>query len=313
MGSDFSDFLAQLPFGLILTVCGSAILLVIVMTYIVSARARRAKARVPQTPAYVGAPSRANLPQTGDLPDLDMLMDMSSIAAFPPPPEATTPPRPTRKGTHTIHTDDSGEAEAVEVMAIMRDIVDGKLIVQMGDKLYKNIYTDADFKEKFTKLMRELAQTAQAKPVAPSAEPAPAPTPSPTPPMLMEDTPPEPPARKVESLPPPPIAPDGTMPGDLPSFKIEDQQPIQPRKRGQKLDIQPAPELDIAGAIEAYLQHKLKHTTDYTGRSIHVYPSSDGGVRIEVDGQYYDGVGDIRDDTVRAFMQQTIQEWQDRQ
>lgn len=312
MGSDFSDFLAQLPFGLILTVCGSAILLVIVMTYIVSARARRAKARVPQPPAYVGAPSQADLPQTGDLPDLEMLMDMSSIAASAPPPAASTPPRPARKGAYTVHTGDSGEAEAVEVMAIMRDVVDGKLIVQMGDKLYKNVYTDSDFKEKFTKLMRELAQTAQAKPATPSPEPAPAPAPGATPPMLMEDTPPEPPARKVESAPPPPVAPDGTMPGDLPSFKIEDQRPIQPRKRGQKPDIQPTPELDIAGAIEAYLQHKLKHTPDYTGRSIHVYPSPDGGVRIEVDGQFYDGVGDIRDDTVRAFMQQTIQEWQDR-
>jgi hypothetical protein len=318
MGSDLTDFLAQLPFGLILTVCGSGILLVVVMSYIVAARARRTKAQTPQPPAYAGAPTAAGLPQTGDLPDLDMLVDISSMREDTPSPAAAPPPppRPARKGTHTITTSDDGEAEAVEVMVIMRDVVDGRLVVQMGDKLYKNVHTDADFKDKFTKLMRELAQAVQTRPAAPPAPSAPSPeSPPPTvpdsAPPVQQDVPKTPP-RKVENAPPPPIAPDGTMPGDLPSFRIADQKPIQTRKRGQKPDIQPVSELDIAGAIEAYLQHKLRHTPDYAERSIHVYPSPDGGVRIEVDGQFYEGVSDIGDDGVREFMQQTIQEWQDR-
>ncbi|MCB9452680.1 MAG: hypothetical protein H6672_14675 [Anaerolineaceae bacterium] len=328
MGSDITDFMAQLPFGLILMVCGSAILLVIVMAYIISARARRSKAPTPPaTAAYVGAPSPDDSSQSGDLPDLDMLVDVSSLAAPPPqapapPPQpiAAPPPRTPRKGTYSVNVNDGDETEAVEVMAILRDVVDGKLIVQVGDKRYKNIHADEDFKDKFNKLMRELVQTAQNKPVAPPPArqqpgpeaPAPA-APPPAPETAQSTLPPAAPSppRKVESA-PPPATPDVPVPGDLPSFRIDDQQPIQTRKRGQKLDLQPVPELDIAGAIEAYLQYKLTHTPEYAGRSIHVYPSPDGGVRIEVDGQFYDGVSDITDDAVREFMQQTIQEWQDR-
>ena len=101
------------------------------------------------------------------------------------------------------------------------------------------------------------------------------------------------------------------MPGDLPSFKLDDN-PFERPKRGKKLDLKPVPELNIAGAIEAYLQYKISHTPDYQSRSIHIYPSPDGGVSIEVDGLFYDSVGDIPDNDTREFIAGAIQEWQER-
>jgi hypothetical protein len=73
------------------------------------------------------------------------------------------------------------------------------------------------------------------------------------------------------------------------------------------------PELDIAGAIETYLQHKLAQTPEYAGRKIHVHSAPGGGVRIQVDESFYDAVGDVTDAGVREFLSATIQEWQDRQ
>lgn len=304
MGSDFSDFLGQLPLGLIIMVCGSGLLLVMVLTYIIMARARRSKneTATPPPPAYAGAPS-PEPSHPGDMPDLDMLVDTATLSA-----PATPPAKPARKGTYNVTTNDSGTSDAVEVMSIMRDVVDGRLIVQMGDKSYKNFNLDADFKDRFTKLMRELAQAAQAKAASPSPAPAveapPAEPPKPV-------TPP-PPAPRPAVTPPPPMNADGTLPGDLPSFKMDDQKPLQTRKRGQKFELEPVPELNIAGAIEAFLQYKLQHSPEYAGRSIHVYPAPDGGVMIEVDGEYYESVGAVSDDAVREFLSQTIQEWQDR-
>jgi hypothetical protein len=103
----------------------------------------------------------------------------------------------------------------------------------------------------------------------------------------------------------------GKLPGDLPSFKLDDN-PMPKLKRGQRNDLPPVPEINIAGAIEAYLQHKISLTPDYAGRSIHIYPASGGGVSIEVDGKYFEAVSDVSDPVVREFLSDTISEWQDR-
>jgi hypothetical protein len=102
------------------------------------------------------------------------------------------------------------------------------------------------------------------------------------------------------------------LPGDLPKFKMPDTPP-QPPKRGRKPVAEPIPEINIAGAIEAFLQHKLAFTPEYSTRSIHVRPASHGGVHIEVDNKLYDSVGDVEDAAVREFLTATIAEWQSRQ
>src|SRR6185503_13912042 len=97
---------------------------------------------------------------------------VSTPASIVPPPVAvaSAPIRSARKGTFTVVPKDGSSTEAVEVMTILRDVVDGKLIVQMGEKSYHNVNSDAEFKERFGKLMREVGQmVGKAAPASPTA------------------------------------------------------------------------------------------------------------------------------------------------
>lgn len=335
MGSDFTQFMQQPFVGPVLGLLGFfTILLVLVIVLLVYLRRRRARQRL------AGAPVTASTygidRETNDMPDLDVLVNhLPAQENAAPAPLSTLPSAPAaavraaRKGTFAITVSDGGTTEVVEVMTVLRDVVEGKLVVQMGDRIYQNINNDAEFKDRFTRLMRELAQVA--KPL-PSTQPETAAVQKPSMtlhPEVTTDTalpsgavePPAtplsetvheaaPPAPKAY-IPPPPIAPNGEMPGDLPKFNLDDQGPIKPT-RAQRREAKPIPEINIAAAIEAYLQHKLRFTPAFDGRSIHIYPSPDGGVSIEVDGQFFDSVGDVADLDVKNFLQTTIQEWQDR-
>jgi hypothetical protein len=336
MGSDLSDFLRQLPTGLIVMFCGSGILLVLVVMALIYMRRQKAQAAAfsgAQPMTHYAAPA-ANL---HDMPDLDSLVGGASPPEPAPPvrsmPSASLPatsappPRAPRKGAFNIALNDGATVEAVEVMAILRDVVDGRLIVQIGEKAYVNLSGEPDLKDRFTRVMRELAQVVATKPAAsPTAPPEPSPSQTPTveqpavsalesepaveiPPATT--APIQPPSTPKPSAPPAPVAPPGQMPGDLPKFSTADMEPLSMRRRGKR-EVKPVPEINIAGAIEAYLQHKLSHTPEYANRSIHIYPAPDGGVSIEVDGQYFEAVGDVTDLAIREFLANTIQEWQDR-
>lgn len=332
MSSDFTEFLSQ-PFitGMLSLMCTVFLLLVATIAALVYVRRRRAQKKAAESApsGFVTAPSPVSFNQM-DMPDLDQLMHQpvqppapaAKVTAAPVPvTNAPAPPaRPSRKGTFTVTPKDGGSTEAVEVLTILRDVVDGKLIIQMGEKAYENVNIDPEFKERFGKLMRELGQmVGKASAPAPTPVQAAEPTPSPEPedlpiPPASEAVRPNEPSfliPKQPAAPPPPIAMDGKMPGDLPSFKLADN-PLQKLKRGRKPDLQPVPEINIAGAIEAYLQHKLSYTPEYSGRSIHIYPAPGGGVRIEVDGQFFEAVSDVSDVGVREFLSTTIGEWQDR-
>jgi hypothetical protein len=218
---------------------------------------------------------------------------------------------------------DGSSTEAVEVLTILRDVVDGKLLVQMGEATYHNVNSNAEFKERFNKLMREVGQRvtkpAATTPVNTETEDD-TQTVSPEPESeevlpsvsdLMQPNEPSFLAPKKPVPPPPTYSPSGTVPGDLPSFKLEDN-PMQKLKRWQKADLPPVPEINIAGAIEAYLQHKLRQTPEYSDHSIHIYPAPGGGVSIEIDGKYFEAVSDVTDPAIREFLSDTITEWQER-
>lgn len=308
MGSDFSSFMQQPFVGPVLgMMCFLGIMLVAVVVLLAYTRRRKAAQQQMQTdPVTFDASGH-------DMPDLKLLIE-SAPPAPTSAPSIPPPARAARKGTSMVAVSDGDATEAVEVMTILRDVVDGRLLVQMGEKTLLNVNNDPEFKERFMRIMRELGQAATKPPTTPVTS-APQET---TPPTIEEESPvplgslvplpPTPPKPKASTPPPPPAS--GKMPGDLPSFRLEDN-PIPERKRGQKVEIKPVQEVNIAGAIEAYLQYKLQHS-DYAGRSIHIYPSPDGGVSIEVDGRFYDAVGDISDDSVREFISAAIQEWQER-
>jgi hypothetical protein len=331
-GNEVEQFVQQ-PFvaAMLGMVCFFGALLVFVVVALAWVRQRKARqnqpALIPAKPAFVGA--------NEDMPDLDLLVNMPAAAPVPPPapvspapasrptpaanpngmpnfsaasaPAAPAPNRPARKGTFSLSVKDVGNTQAVELLTVLRNVEDGTLIVQMGDKAYQNINHDTDFRERFNKLMREVGQM-----VAQNNTTAPTPvTTASTPTIEPEVSPVVEPDPAPSYTPPPPVTPSGKMPGDLPSFRLEDN-PMQPIKRGQKAQKVSVPELNIAGAIEAYLQHKLRHTPEFASRSLHIHPAPGGGVSIEVDGRFYDAVGDVADPAVRQFLSATIEEWQSR-
>jgi hypothetical protein len=213
--------------------------------------------------------------------------------------------------------------EAAEVMLVSRDLADGSLIIQIGDHAYGSAaeITDPEVRRRFAATMRELVRlssdpgkAAAPRPAAESAPPAPPPVAqSPVMEAPAPTAPPVPPAPPNPTAPPPrPPATGVPLPGDLPKFSTSDPIPTSRRERREAIK-QPIPEINIAGAIETYLQFKLMQTPEYAGRRIHVHPAPGGGVAIEVDGRMYEAVGDVEDPAVRAFLAATIQEWQDRQ
>mgnify|MGYP005838682461 CR=1 FL=1 len=300
MGSDLTGFLQQPFVGSMLgLMCILGLLLAAVIGGLYYLRRRRG--------APVGRARTAATALAADMPDLDSLVSGLTFDSRPAA-AAPAPTRAARQGTFVVAVNDDDTAEAVEVMAILRDVVDGRLIIQMGDKALRNPSADPEFRDRFNRLMREMAQLVRASPAAAPAVESPAVADTLAPPS--QPTPPPPRPRPV--TPPAPTPPTaGAAPGALPTFRLEDQGPIKPG-RGQKLEIKPIPEINIAAAVEAYLQHKLQTTGQYAGRSIHVHPTPDGGVSIEVDGQSFDAVSAVDDPDVRAFLEATIQEWQER-
>ncbi|MBI1256897.1 MAG: hypothetical protein GC204_05460 [Chloroflexi bacterium] len=304
----------QLPMGIILMFCGSSILLVIVIAYIVRARGIKARAAVPAMAGVAMASSYDS--GSTDLPDLDSFGSADPVKAAPTP----------TNGAYTVHLAEGEMVEAVEVLTILRDVAEGGLIIRIGDKAYRNPpgIADAEFKRRFHSTLRDLngAQTpVEVKSAAPAvAMPPPPPAPaSAAPPAddaapVSEDALDEP-TFDLPPISPPPPRVTGTFapaPGDLPKFKMPDGPPVKP-KRGQRPVAEPIPEINIAASIEAYLQHKLSQTPQYAMRSIHVRPAMHGAIAIEVDGQFYDSVGEVADAAVRQFLSSTIEEWQSRQ
>ncbi|HLV36827.1 MAG TPA: hypothetical protein VKY59_17010, partial [Spirillospora sp.] len=156
-GPSFEDFFRQIPTGLILMFCGTGIILLVVMVLIVRARTQRAeRTRIehPHIPVSSAARSAGSSAELADLPDLDLLVE---TPAAPPAAVESTPVRTARKDTFQVNLSDGNRAQAVEVVTILRDVVDGGLIIQMGDRAYRDLSTDEGFRDTFLKIMRELS------------------------------------------------------------------------------------------------------------------------------------------------------------
>lgn len=341
---DLGEFLRQIPLSLLVQICISGLLLVSAMVYfgIIKPRRKKRQAKAEESSgasdpsdaplAALVIPSASTPPpltaaaaRSHDdlMPDLDLLLDTADLAmpapAAPPPrtvdlPQATlpvVPPKPapapmkpagnSKSGRYRVKLRTGQSIEAEEAVAVLRDPRDGRLIVYIKGVGYRTLIDTPDVKEQFVKLMRELSDVV----TKPDTLPA-------------EDAGNAPPMPELDDLAPVRdyASPAERLPGDLPAYKLDEA--IKPQKGGlfaarPKYEPQPVPELNIAASIEAFLQHKLQTTQAYPGRSIHVHSAPGGGVKIEVDRQYFDAVGDVDDDDVRAFLTETIQEWQARQ
>lgn len=273
-------FISQLPAGFVAIFGFFVLLFVVALVLMVVRIGSRGKAKRRTGPA----PSLLNPAGHGDLPDLDLLLN----------PVSETPP-----ASHY-------RSDIAELLIIARNLEDGALVVKVGDKPYlRPADADTETKRRLAAILRELAKPADPKPaVEPKPAPVVEPSTSPVPVQTVTPTPPKPETPRT----PAPVS--GTMPGDLPKFNTIEAIPLKFRGGKPKDAI---PEINIAAAIEAYLQFRIEQTPEYAGRHIHVQPSPQGGVQIEVDGRHYDAVADIEDIATRGFLEATIAEWQARQ
>lgn len=315
LDSGLGEFFRQLPPILIIMFCGSSIALIVVLAVIVNTRSKRSRAAATAAPVMSMSlgempPSGSHSSGDGELPDLD---DLLSVAPAPAPKPAA------QRGTRTIHTSAGESIEVVEVMTILRDIAEGGLIVQIGDKTFRNppALADAEFKRRFNSTVRDLYQSIgdtslnkkATSEIPGEIPPSPSDGVTPPPPPVPRPAPPFPPP--ASPRPAPTTSQNVPLPGDLPRFKMPDE-PEKP-KRGRRQPSAPIPEINIAEAIEEFLQFKLTTTPEFAGRNIHVRPAFGGGLRIDVDDSSYETVSEVDDASVRAFLQATIEEWQSRQ
>jgi hypothetical protein len=350
---DLGDFLVQIPSGLILMVCGSGLLFVISLL-IIAQRHNRRKIRRDSavmgavlTPDNPLAEAPAKVPSASTGPGL-LSRTWKSVHDFFFYSEDERAERERAKAQAVMAVDPpasgiSAPPDAVEVLHLWRDVVDGSLIIQIGEDTYRTMgdITAAGQERRFMAVLRELARIAKetADTVSvPASMPAP---PLPTMPdqadeaaapvMADEESAPddepdlEPPTPEVAA-----ILTAAQKETARPSLTSDVQSPYaepEPEplgtffsnvrnavRRGGKAPAKgpEAPPLSIADEIEDFLQTRLRSASpELQSRRIHVRPSMDGGVRIEVDGQFFETVGDIAEEDVRIYVIDTIQTWEE--
>lgn len=332
MDGGLDGFFRQIPTGLILMFCGSGALFLFAVGYMIWSRRRRRRQNeneasdpvVVQTVGPITKEVEERDMNDDDLPDLDALahpgvgsMPESMPLSMPPvsepvktvkytsepipsiDPDATVvpaPPRPT--AAYQVTLSDGTTADAVEVLTVLRDVADGSLIIQIGNRAFRHpaIDADADFRRRLNTALRDLGTSVPSSSAASSS--------------AASSSAASPSASSTSSAPAPGTA--AASPGDLPKFRLEDLPPATAR-RGRKPATVEIPEINVGGSIEAFLQHKRVTNGDFPGRHIHVRGGLGGAIVIEVDGNFYDAISDVEDDDVRTYLQETIAEWQSRQ
>ncbi len=324
--SGTTDFLSQVS-GLLLITCAAGavwVALMVLVWYRASERRRRAAQGLaplpslpvtlyqrlagtsPDRPTPARAPSRPPRPSAAamPLPDLEMLTGSPASAVTGPsraaeaaPTVSQRPPAPppdeaTREAAVRFAPaeDDplSGPASAVsppgdvvELLRVFRDLDDGGLIVAIGDQQIRSLdeLRSADLVRRFENVLRELEALARPQRAATAGSP--------------QDR--ETPADEMASLAPRSMLRQMT--------RAAMGQPVE--------SIPEQPERSIADQVEDLLQDHLRQMPQFAGRSIHIRPALSGGVQIEVDGVFYEGVGDVDDENIRALLVTVVRAWEE--
>lgn len=197
------------------------------------------------------------------------------------------------------------EGDAVEAFRVLRDLADGSLIIEIDRRRYRSLneITDPQVGRRFIGNVQALIQFARLGDFG--SPPITAPYEGPTASSA---------ATSVTSF----VVPPGPIPSVVRGQR-DTEPPQPPRPLGKLLQPQAKPEevesgpKTIADEIEELLQYRLTLNPAMAQRSIHVHSTPEGGVRIEVDGRIYEGVGEVEDAEARAFIQGVIREWEARQ
>jgi len=319
-GSDLTDLFKQLPIGFFVVPLVAGGLYVAMMTVIFRrARERRRRARealgLNQPEVQAPKPAKPAKPVITPLPEPDLGMilpeptlDLLAVPAEKPVTDIieadVVESAPVRAVSRPVAKPvDYEEAEiimppedAVEVMRVYRDLNDGSLIIQMGNQRYRAVdeIDSADLQRRFSAVVRDLSAMTGSLPTGAPTNVL-QPRASGTVPIVGE------PARP---------APTGVESERMSRFKKMSTPPVVPPSR--KGSSEPVPAESIGEAVEDYLQARLLGTPSFSTRSIHIRPAHDHGVRIEVDGHYYESVSDIVDADVREFLMTVMKEWEAR-
>ncbi len=215
----------------------------------------------------------------------------------------------------------SAPSDAIELLRVWRDISDGSLILEINGQQFSSLseLRSADLERRFMNVLKDLValaksssgaapQPAQPRPQPVQAQPRPQSQPAQPRPVSKpaetsaED---EPPVRKLST---------DEMPSMSPSAMFRQMGQIAMGRKPEIPEPDETPEpLSIPEQIDALLQTRLRSMPEYRGREIVVQPSLGGLVIIKVDGKFYEGVGEVEDDDVRALLQDVVREWENSQ
>ncbi|PJF41951.1 MAG: hypothetical protein CUN55_10815 [Phototrophicales bacterium] len=225
--------------------------------------------------------SELSEPVSSDIPK-----DTTSSSAAPIEDIPVAEP-PQRAGATYVAGSNEIPEDAVEIMRVWRDVTEGVLIIQMGQRIFQTIpeLGDRTFARRFIAVVEELGRTAQAGALSIGL--------------------PAPNFQKRTAV--------FSQQGDW----ANQSKPVAPplvTASEAITPVQPTPKVgSIADQIEELLQFRLMQSPIYQQRSIHVRSNPDGSLRIEVDGRSYAEVEDVIDPDIRDFIRNVIREWEARQ
>ncbi len=172
--------------------------------------------------------------------------------------------------------------ELVEAVRLFRDLASGGLVVEIGGRRYFALseMIDETVRRRFIGIAESVSQFATGEPPTPAAY-----------------------------VPPPVIT---TPIPSSPSYATSGATGKTESSDTGKKEEKPVVVKTIAEEIEELLQYRLTLTPEFLHRSIHIRPSHGGSIQVEIDERFYDGVSDVPDEQVRAFLQDIIKEWEAR-
>lgn len=227
-------------------------------------------------------------------------------------------------------------AAPVEVMRLLRDRVTGALIVEVEEKKYRALreikegrvgrqvlQTAADL-VRFTEVMqpRERVRTRQTS-YPSTVEPMPTDSPPAPSTLALEVAPAVEQELPVPRTPAPPSVEREFLESLTQQMRQDEKKPEKPSlspieffrrgfaaRRSAKMqgDI-PSPR-SFVEEIEDILQRFIRTYPSFIGKEVHVGTGPDGGIRIQVDNEFYDTPDDIPDPEIRGILKAAIQEWE---
>jgi len=265
-------------------------------------------------------------------------------ALFDEPPQAqpaVTGQTPAPPAAYQPVSRPVSDGNTVEVMRILRDLADGSILVEINGRQYRSLSEIGDPQigrqfignalavAEFARLEKTAGKVSDSSEQAQSARKSMLPDQSSDEavplPWIQDDS--ESPKDSSSTLlgsllpndsAPPQYQPSAAYPQPPVPQPPVPMPPVPPSATASSNDSSDDQEnvsapKSIADQIEELLQYRLQQSPHYARRSIHIRPALDGGVRVEVDGRFFDGVGDVADAGVKEFILSVVQEWEARQ